>query len=209
MKDILPETHHSETPKRANKWVMGALGTVTLCALLYGVFQAMPNLVGGQDMARFKVGKMAALEVLADPPPQPSQAFKGADGADINLSAFKGKVVLVNLWATWCAPCITEMPMLAKLQSDIASRDFVVVAVSVDRENDKKQAQVRLAELSKGKLAFYHDPRMSIVYPMKARGFPTSVLYDKEGQELARLAGEAQWDSNEAKALIEAALAIQ
>jgi thiol-disulfide isomerase/thioredoxin len=207
MNDILPETRTSQTPKRANKWVMGALGAVILCALLYGVFAAMPNLVGGHDMARFKVGKMAALEVLADPPPQPAQSFKGPDGDDMTLGAFKGKVVLVNLWATWCAPCVTEMPLLATLQNDFAGQDFVVVAVSVDREGDKDQAKVRLGELSKGKLAFYHDPRMSIVYPMKARGFPTSVLYDKEGQELARLAGEAQWDSNEAKALIQAALA--
>jgi thiol-disulfide isomerase/thioredoxin len=166
----------------------------------------MPNLDGGKDLSRFKTGEMAALEFLADPPPQPDATFQGPSGNDLTLSAFNGKVVLVNLWATWCAPCVTEMPMLAALQKDFASQAFVVVAVSVDRQTDKEQAKTRLAELSKNGLSFYHDSRMSIVYPMKARGFPTSVLYDRQGKEIARLAGEADWHSIHARDLIEAAL---
>lgn len=207
MNDILPETHKSETPKRSNLWVIGAVGAVILCGLLYSVFQAMPNLDGGKDLSRFKVGEMAALEFLPDPPAQPDATFQGPDGENVTLSAFKGKVVLVNLWATWCAPCVTEMPMLAALQKDFANADFLVVPVSVDRDTDKAQAKTRLAQLSKNGLSFYHDPRMSIVYPMKARGFPTSVLYDRNGKEIARLAGEADWHSSNASDLIQAALA--
>lgn len=206
MNDILPETHKSETPKRSNLWVIGAVGTVILIGLLYGIFKAMPNLDGGKDLSRFKVGDMAALEFLPDPPPQPDATFQGAEGENVTLSAFRGKVVLVNLWATWCAPCVTEMPMLAALQKDFANQEFVVVAVSVDRDAEKQQAKSRLAQLSKNGLAFYHDPRMSIVYPMKARGFPTSVLYDRTGTEIARLAGEADWSRTQAHNLIEAAL---
>lgn len=167
---------------------------------------SMPILVGGQDLSRFKVGSMGALEVRNDPPPQPTNSFADAAGAPTRLASFHGKVVLVNLWATWCAPCVTEMPMLAKLQTHFADKDFLVLAVSVDQASNKEQAKSKLIELSNGTLPFFHDPRMSIVYPMKARGFPTSVLYDRQGKEIARLAGEADWDSPEAHALINAAL---
>jgi hypothetical protein len=100
-----------------------------------------------------------------------------------------------------------EMPKLAALHADFVGKGFVVAAVSVDREDAKGEAKARLKELSDDKLTFLHDPRMSIVYPMKARGFPTSVLYNRQGVEIARLAGEADWASPQAHALIEAALA--
>ena len=186
--------------------MLGAIGAVIFIGLLYGVFKGMPNLVGGADLSRFKVGQLATLEILKDPPAQPIEKFAGPNSSPTSLSALRGKVVLVNLWATWCAPCITEMPTLANLQRKFAGKDFLVVAVSVDRESDRDQARARLAELSTGALPFFHDPRMAIVYPMKARGFPTTVLYDRKGKELARLAGEADWHSPEAQALIEAAL---
>lgn len=166
----------------------------------------MPNASRGGDINALKVGRMASLEVLADPPPQPIAIFHSPDGADTTLGAFKGKVVLVNLWATWCAPCVTEMPTLANLQSAFKNKDFLVVAVSVDRESEKVEAKDQLEALSKGVLPFFHDPKMAIVYPMRARGFPTSVLYDRHGKEIARLAGEADWNSPDAQALINAAL---
>jgi thiol-disulfide isomerase/thioredoxin len=207
MNDILPETPKFETPKAGNLWKLGAVGAVLIAGLLYGVFSALPNAVGGTDLSKFKVGALASLEIQPTPPPQPQNAFAGPDAKPVSLADFKGKVVLVNLWATWCAPCVTEMPMLADLQADFKDRDFRVVAVSVDRADASVEAKARLNELSKGILPFFHDPKMSIVYPMKARGFPTSVLYDRQGNEIARLAGEADWNSPEAHALIEAALA--
>ena len=207
MNDILPETHKPEPRKRQNLWITGAVGAVIFCGLLYGVFKALPNLDGGEDFSRFATGKMAALEVLKDAPPQPDAQFQNPSGAPTSLAAFKGKVVLVNLWATWCAPCVTEMPTLANLQKNFPNKDFVILAVSVDRDSDRDAAKAQLAKLSGGALPFFQDPKMAIVYPMKARGFPTSVLYDRQGQELARLAGEADWNAPEAHALIEAALA--
>ena len=206
MNDILPIDNKPRTSKMRKLWIIGAISALILCGLLYAVFKIMPNLVGGTDFSRFKVGEMSALDILRDPPMQPTQSFADASGASTTLAAFRGDVVLVNLWATWCAPCITEMPMLADLQTEFADTDLRVIAVSVDRLDDRAQAKARLAQLSNGALAFYHDPRMAIVYPMKARGFPTSVLYDRDGKELARLAGEAKWNSNEAHALMRAAL---
>ena len=206
MNDILPETHKTETAKAARSWKIVALGAILLMGILYGVFQALPNHVRGADMSKFKIGALAKLEILPVPPPQPQNVFVGPNGGAARLSDFKGKVILVNLWATWCAPCITEMLMLADLQGDFAGTDFQVIAVSVDRADAAAAAKARLADLSGGKLGFFHDPKMSIVFPMKARGFPTSVLYNRDGAELARLAGEADWSSPDAHALIEAAL---
>ena len=206
MNDILPETHNSEPRKRQKLWMMGAAGAVILLGLLYGVFKALPNLDGGRDFSRFATGKMAALEVQKDPPAQPEAQFQSPNATPTNLAAFKGKVVLVNLWATWCAPCVTEMPTLADLQRKFDGKDLVIIAVSVDRDGDREAAKTQLLQLSGGALAFFHDPKMAIVYPMKARGFPTSVLYDRHGEELARLAGEADWNAPEAHDLIEAAL---
>jgi thiol-disulfide isomerase/thioredoxin len=206
MNDILPESKKSEPAMARNLWKVGVLGAVLVLGLVYAVFTVVPNLVGGQDMTKFKVGALSGLEVMPKPPIQPPNVFSGPDGSPVTLAKFKGKVVLVNLWATWCAPCVLEMPMLADLQAAFAGQDFAVVAISVDRADAAQEAKSRLAELSKGKLTFYHDPRMGVVYPMKARGFPTSVLYNRKGEEIARLAGEANWSSPEAHALISAAL---
>jgi thiol-disulfide isomerase/thioredoxin len=209
MSDILPEPQKSDTPKVPNLWKLGLLGAVIALGLLFVAFKAIPNLVGGADFSRFKVGTLSSLEVLKDPPTQPQNPFIGPLERPTKLADFEGKVVLVNLWATWCAPCVTEMPMLAQLQNQFDKSEFEVVAVSVDRSEAAPEAKARLSELSNGQLAFYHDPKMSIVFPLKARGFPTSILYNRDGVEIARLAGEADWAKPEAHALIEAAIAVK
>lgn len=206
MNDIIPETGKPQTPKARALWKIVALVAILSAGLLYGVFNLLPNPGGGGDIRKLKTGQMTPLQVLPNPPPQPIEAFEGPDGSQTTLGSFKGKVILVNLWATWCAPCVTEMPTLARLQNEFQGADFAVVAVSVDRAVDKAEAKSRLKELSRSVLPFYHDPRMAIVYPMQARGFPTSVLYDRQGREVARLAGEADWSSAEAQALIRFAL---
>jgi thiol-disulfide isomerase/thioredoxin len=208
MNDSLPETHKPDSPKGRNLWIMGLLGALLLAGLVYGVFCALPIHDSGDDFSRFKVGTLATLDVMAEPPVQPTASFRDVDGKATSLASFKGKVILVNLWATWCAPCVTEMPTLAALQGDFADTDFSVVAISVDKENTRGQAVAKLKELSNDRLTFFHDPKMAIVFPLKARGFPTSVLYDRNGNELARLSGEADWNSPQAHALVEAALAL-
>lgn len=190
-------------PKRA-QWAL--LGALLIGIILYGVYRVVPISPGGKDYASFASGPLKGLEIANDPVPQPPDSFAGPDGSPTQLSAFRGKVVLVNLWATWCAPCVTEMPTLAALQQGMGDKDFKVVAISVDKANEAEAAKKELADLSKSRLTFYHDPKMAIVYPLKARGFPTSILYDRQGKELARLAGEADWNSPEARALIEAAM---
>jgi thiol-disulfide isomerase/thioredoxin len=182
--------------------VLTAVGAVLAVA-----FSAAVDQSSQPSLNRFDRGSLALLEFIPDPPSQPENHFAGPDGAEVSLADFRGKTVLVNLWATWCAPCVTEMPTLAALQRAFPGDQFVVLPISVDKAEDAGMAAAKLAELSGGVLPFHHDPSMDVVFPMKARGFPTSVLYGPDGREIARLAGEADWASDEAKGLITAVLA--
>lgn len=182
---------------------------VGLAGVLYVVFAASSNETAPSGLDRFSEGTLAKLEIIPDPPEQPLVAFTDADGAEVTLADFRGQVVLVNIWATWCPPCVKEMPTLAALHSAYADQGFKVLAVSVDSVAERQIAKDQLASLSGGALSFFHDPNYGVVYPMKARGFPTSVLYDVHGREVARLAGEADWSSPQARGLIETVLAEQ
>ena len=154
-------------------------------------------------------GEVAAVQVAAQPALAPDLAFNGLDGQPTTLSAFRGRVVLVNLWATWCAPCLKEMPALNALQGALGGPDFAVVAVNIDTRNlDKPKAW--LAENRIEKLAYYADPQAKVFQQLRAarkvEGMPVSLLVDREGCELAILQGPADWASPDAKALIGAAL---
>lgn len=138
---------------------------------------------------------------IANPP-----AFNGPDGKPMTLNDLKGKVVLLNLWATWCAPCRKEMPHLNQLQEELGSDQFEVVAVSVDRGSAEKSKQF-LAEVGATSLRFYHDPKAKVGFALMAIGMPTTLLFDRDGREIGRLVGPAEWHSKEAKDLIKAAVA--
>jgi thiol-disulfide isomerase/thioredoxin len=206
MNEQQPDRDEPKKPTKPKHAWVAVLAILVVGIFLYGVYKLVPISGSGRDFARFKAGPLTGLEIADQAPAQPTETFTGADGKPVQLAAFKGKVVLINLWATWCAPCVTEMPTLAALQEGLGGKDFEVVAISVDKENAATEAKDELAKLSKGALTFYHDPKMAIVYPLKARGFPTSILYDRQGKEIARLAGEADWNSPEARALIKAAM---
>lgn len=183
------------------------MGLIAAGAFVYVLFSAATNLKPQPGLERFATGSLAKLERLSDPPDQPTARFTGPDGAPTTLQAHRGKLILVNLWATWCPPCVAEMPTLARLEEAFPHAAFDVIAVSVDKADAAEAARAQLRELSGGSLQFHHDPTMAIVYPMKARGFPTSVLYGPDGKEIARLGGEADWNGEEARGLIAAALA--
>jgi thiol-disulfide isomerase/thioredoxin len=203
---VLPKNLTAQTGGQSANWIVGASVALAVSTLLYVVFKSVPNAGGGADLSRFKTGAMSRLKIPSNPPLQPVAAFSGPAGQSINLQSFHGKVILVNLWATWCPPCVSEMPMLGELQAKLGGRDFEVVAVSVDKLNAKEEARTKLRSLSKGSLQFYHDPRMRIVFPLRVGGYPTTILYDRKGKEIARLSGEADWSSPEAVALMKAAM---
>jgi thiol-disulfide isomerase/thioredoxin len=154
-------------------------------------------------------GEVAAVTVARASQPVPNLAFLAPDGAPTSLADFRGRTVLLNLWATWCAPCKQEMPTLDKLQAELGGGDFEVVAVNIDTRNvDRPKAWLR--ETGIGRLAYYADPEAKVFQDLKrvgkAFGMPTTLLVDPEGCELAIINGPADWASEDASKLIRAAL---
>lgn len=185
--------------------MLWALAALCIAAVLYVLFAltARPERTG---YARYAEGAMRALTVSDAPAPQTRHTFQDANGAALTLADFRGRVVVLNLWASWCAPCRMEMPTLAALQRQLGPRGLSVVAVSIDRPQHRDLARELLAEYSNGALAYYVDPQSSMAFDVGAPGLPTTIVYDRHGRELVRLAGGADWASEEAMALMEAAL---
>ncbi|HUR43000.1 MAG TPA: TlpA disulfide reductase family protein [Aestuariivirga sp.] len=151
-------------------------------------------------------GALAAFVVKTERKPVPDIEFYDGDGKGVKIGQWKGRVVLVNLWATWCAPCRKEMPALAELQAKLGSKDFEVVAISIDRKGIEASAAF-LKETGAAALKLYVEPSSRILNDLQALGLPATVLIDRQGYEIGRLLGPAQWNSPEAINLIEAALA--
>jgi thiol-disulfide isomerase/thioredoxin len=137
--------------------------------------------------------------------PLPDVQFVNGAGKPVTLKDWRGKVVLLNLWATWCSPCRAEMPALDRLEAALGSDKFEVVALAVDKSG-LEGASKFLAETKAGKLKLYADPTARQGNELKVIGMPTSILIDAEGREVGRLIGPAEWDSPEARRLIESIL---
>lgn len=150
-------------------------------------------------------GKMATFVYKGAPEPVPAFPFFDVQQQTKTIEAFKGKVVLLNLWATWCTPCREEMPSLDRLQKEMGSDKFEVVAVSVDK-NGFDKAREFLKGINVQSLAYYADPTSRAALQVKAIGMPATLLVDAQGREIGRLMGPAEWDSPDAKRLIETAL---
>lgn len=133
--------------------------------------------------------------------PAPDAAFYDASGNEVNFSDFKGKVILVNLWATWCAPCIKEMPDLNELQKSLGGENFEVVLISQNSDGIESSLEF-IAEKSITDLDTFIDSKRNIARALKTSSLPTSVLIDAEGYEVGRLIGPAEWNSADAQALI-------
>lgn len=149
---------------------------------------------------------MAALTVLPTPPPMPTRALSDARNTELTLEDFRGEVLVVNLWATTCPPCIEEMPTLAEAQIRYDGR-LRIIPISVDREPKRADAQRMLRDLAGGVLPFVIDTTSGVLFDVQAPGMPTTIIYDREGREVARLAGAADWSSEEAYRLFDAVLA--
>ena len=160
-------------------------------------------------IAASAAGDVAAM--LAADPPQSlgSLAFNGPDGKPMTLADRSGKTVLVNLWATWCAPCRAEMPALDHLQQVRGGTDFEVVAINVDTGDDVKPKKF-LAETGVKTLAYYRDASMGAFNMLKekalALGLPVTLLVDPQGCLVAAMNGPANWAGPDAARLVDAAL---
>jgi thiol-disulfide isomerase/thioredoxin len=173
-----------------------------------------PACRGAVDLARkiapLAQGEVAAVTMAKTPLRLPDLAFEDASGQPRKLSDWRGKTVLVNLWATWCVPCRKEMPALDGLQAKLGGTDFEVVAINIDtRDPEKPKNFLKTAGLAR--LGYFNDQKAKVFQDLKAigraLGMPTSVLVDGQGCEIATIAGPAEWNSDDAVKLITAALA--
>ena len=218
----MPET---PTPRpAATRRVPIAIGAVLIGAAIgfagvygFGAFKRGPAgdsaCAGAVDLARklgpLAHGEVAALTMATSPLKLPDLAFEDAEGKPKKLSDWRGKTVLVNLWATWCVPCRKEMPALDSLQTKLGGKDFEVVAINIDtRDPDKPKNFLKEANLTK--LGYFTDTKAKVFQDLKAvgraLGMPTSVLIDGQGCEIATIAGPAEWASDDAVKLIKAAM---
>jgi thiol-disulfide isomerase/thioredoxin len=124
--------------------------------------------------------------------PAPATSFVDLTGSEVSLAQFSGKIVLVNLWATWCEPCLREMPSLERLQSRLGDK-IVVVAISEDR-GGSKTVEPFIGKLGLKSVKIYLDPKSAMERAFKVQGLPTSFLIDREGRVLGRVEGAAEWD---------------
>ncbi len=190
---------------KANGLKTGIVAAVIVggLAMLYVIFSSLVSSTPG-PLDSYARGAMSGFVTLDEPPAQPLGRIVTREGEEITLADRRGKIILVNFWATWCAPCIVEMPELDELQARLGSDDFEVMAISMDRS--MAEAEAFYANTGLRHLALYHDPALRMAMSAGSRGLPTTILYDRQGAEIGRLSGEAAWASEEAVALIQAAL---
>ncbi len=161
---------------------------------------------GAGVLAAYAKGEMADFEATDEGAAPPELALVGADGQDQTLAGLMGeRATLVNLWATWCAPCVVEMPALNELQADYGGEGLAVVAINLDGEAQKGVDFYAQNELTA--LGFHHDPDLVAPSLMGTPSLPLTVIYDAAGQEIGRTWGAPDWVSPDGRALIEAALA--
>lgn len=177
------------------KFVFGVMYT----ALLAG---ANPALAESPDISSLRDGDMKKLVVHGTPESVSNVAFDLADDAGKRtLADYEGKYVLVNFWATWCAPCRKEMPQLNALQKEFGGDDFEVLTIATGR-NSPQGIKKFFTEAGIDSLPRHQDPRQALAAQMGVFGLPITVLLDPEGREIARLRGDAKWDSESAKKIV-------
>jgi thiol-disulfide isomerase/thioredoxin len=200
-------------------FVAALLGAAAGLAAVYGIGGLLRNAgtdpaCSGAVEAAKRLSPLVRGEVAAFTPAQvprrlPALAFRDGSGKQLTLADFKGRTVLLNLWATWCVPCRKEMPTLDALQRELGGKSFEVLAINLDTR-DLEKAKKFLADIGVRALGFYEDQSLGTFEALKAAGrvvgLPTTFLIDGQGCELGVLQGPAEWASADAFALIGAAL---
>ncbi len=159
------------------------------------------------DIAAAEAAREGTMKKLLFSESQPVSAvtFTDPEGGEFRLADFAGKHVLVNFWATWCAPCRKEMPMLSELQTEFGDEAFEVVTIATGR-NDVAGIRRFFEEVGVDNLPMYLDPRSGLARDMGVLGLPITGIVDPDGNEIARMRGDAEWNSDSAKSIIRALL---
>jgi len=198
--------------------VAAAIGVVVVLAGVYGIEHlrsnpaaaaCAPAVTAAGRIAPLAHGEVAALTVARTPFLVPDLAFVDADGRARTLKEWRGRTVLLNLWATWCVPCRREMPALDALESKLGGPNFEVVAVNIDTRNPQRP-RAFLKAVGVTHLAYYSDQNAKVFQQLKlagkAFGMPTTLIVDRSGCELGEMAGPAAWASPEGVKLVSAAM---
>ncbi len=172
--------------------------TATYIGLALGAIPA-----NAQDFSDMQVGEMRGLEIHAEPATASTLPYIRVDDTEGSLADYAGQYVLLNFWATWCAPCREEMPSLQMLQDTLGGEAFQVVTLATGR-NSPQAIQRFFAEGGITTLPQHRDINQQIAREMGIFGLPITVMLDPSGQEIARLRGDADWSSPEAIAILEA-----
>jgi thiol-disulfide isomerase/thioredoxin len=175
-----------------------------IAAIMYTAIAlgATPSFADSSAAAAFRSGDMRKLVFHSTPKATSSAAFFLPDGGgEKTLDSYSGKHVLVNFWATWCAPCRKEMPMLSKLQAEFGGDNFEVVTIATGRNTPAGIAKF-FVDSGITNLPRYQDPKQALASQMGIFGLPITVIMDPNGEEIARLRGDANWSSDSAKAII-------
>jgi thiol-disulfide isomerase/thioredoxin len=180
---------------------------VLTSAVIYTALAFAANTLAAQtpDLAAIRTGDMLKLAV-SEPVALPEAVLLDEADGQHALSEHRGKYVLLNLWATWCAPCRQEMPTLDRLQADLGGDRFAVVTVATGR-NAVPAIQRFFADQSVTHLPIWRDPKQDFAHALGVLGLPATILIDPEGREIARMTGPAEWDGPDAKALLTALIA--
>ena len=173
-----------------------------LATILYTALAATAN-AEVYTLEALRAGDMRKLQFHSEPKPRTEIPFIQADGSIGRLSDYHGKVVVLNFWATWCAPCRKEMPELSALQSTLGGNNFAVVTIATGPNPPDKIAAF-FKNIKIDNLPSHRDPRQALAREMGVLGLPATILLDREGQEVARLLGDANWHSDSALAIIQA-----
>ena len=171
-------------------------------AALYTALMVVAN-AGAADIAALREGDMRKLSFRAEPVAAGVTPFLTAEGGEKTLSDYAGRHVVLNFWATWCAPCRKEMPTLSALQEAMGGEAFEVVTIATGRNDPVAMAQF-MEEIGADNLPLHRDPQQRLAREMGVLGLPITVILDPEGMEIARLQGDADWSSDSAKAIIAA-----
>jgi thiol-disulfide isomerase/thioredoxin len=216
-----PSTEPYYKVRRRRTIALVAFSGIAVLAVLAGVYgmgrlrgnpaaaACAPAVETARRIAPLAQGEIAALAVTHTPFLVPDLVFKDVDGHERKLADWRGRTVLLNLWATWCVPCRKEMPALDALQHDLGGDKFEVIAINIDtRDAEKPLAFLKVAGVTH--LAYYSDQSAKVFQELKlagkAFGMPTTLIVDRSGCEIGSIAGPAEWASPDGVKLVSAAI---
>jgi len=203
MNDIREGTETVRPRRSLATYLLSGLALIGAVAALYVIVHPHSKPGAAGELHSLARGEMKGLSTASAGAPSPTTPFIDAEGHTVRLDQLKGRILVINLWATWCAPCVREMPTLAKLQLAYPGK-ILVVPISMDKAGDREKARAFIA--GDPPLPFYQDEASAMPFALTpaAEGFPTTVIYGADGREKARVSGDADWSGADAHAVFDA-----